>query len=212
MSSPTLKIKNWDRWQSYRKDRGQPPWIKIHRCVMRNPEWVSLSDAERGQLVSIWLLAADRDGVIPASPEIIQKLCFMDGVPNLNKFIELDFIKSNGCHVDANLTPTRRQCDQPEKSREEKNREETEKKNKRARGKSKPKKFKPPSLDDVKSYFVENGYTEESADTFFKYYENGEPPWYDGHGNPVRSWKQKAQAVWFKPENKLVEGKQPWHA
>jgi hypothetical protein len=86
---------------------------------MRNPEWVSLSDAERGQLVSIWLLAADRDGVIPASPDVISKLCFMDGPPNLNKFIELDFIESNGCHIDATLTPPRRQGDQPDKSREE---------------------------------------------------------------------------------------------
>ena len=58
---------NWDKWQTYRKDRGQPPWIKIHRRLMRNPEWVSLTDAERGQLVSMWLLAADHDGVKLAS-------------------------------------------------------------------------------------------------------------------------------------------------
>ena len=90
-----LKIVNWDKWQTYRKDRGQPPWIKIHRRLLRNPEWVSLTDAERGQLVVIWLLAADHDGVIPASPEIIQKLCFMSEQPNLNKFIGLGFIKDN---------------------------------------------------------------------------------------------------------------------
>ena len=87
-----IEVRNWDRWQSYRKDRGQPPWIKIHRCVMRNPEWVSLSDAERGQLVAIWLLAADRDGVIPASPTVIQKLCFMGKTPDLNKFNDLGII------------------------------------------------------------------------------------------------------------------------
>lgn len=213
MSGPTLKIKNWDRWQSYRKDRGQPPWIKIHRCVMRNPEWVSLSDAERGQLVSIWLLAADHDGVIPASPDVISKLCFMDGSPNLNKFIELDFIESNGCRIDATMTSPRRQDDQPDKRRD---REETEKEKKkpiRARKAKnpKPKKFIPPSLDDVKSYFKENGYSDESAETFHKYYSTGEPPWYDGRGKPVKSWKQKAVAVWFKDENKHVEGKMPWH-
>lgn len=59
---------------------------------MRNVEWVSLSDAERGQLVAMWLLAADRDGVIPASPEMIQKLCFMTEMPNIKKFTELGFI------------------------------------------------------------------------------------------------------------------------
>ena len=116
-----IKIVNWDKWQSYRKDRGQPPWIKMHRCLMRNPEWISLTDAERGQLVAIWLLAADHDGVIPASPDLIKKICFMTKAPNLKKLEELGFL-------DANTTPTRRQRDEPkaetDKSREEKIREE----------------------------------------------------------------------------------------
>ena len=116
-----LMVRNWDRWQSYRKDRGQPPWIKIHRCVMRNPEWVSLTDAERGQLVAIWLLAADHDGAIPASPEVVAKLCFMDSVPNLNKFIELEFL----CHDGVNLASTWRQCDLPETETETEKEKET---------------------------------------------------------------------------------------
>jgi len=88
---------------------------------MRNVEWVSMTDAERGQLVAIWLLAADHDGVIPASPDIIQKLCFLTDPPNINKFIELDFIESKGIPLDANTTPTRRQLDPPDKSRVDKN-------------------------------------------------------------------------------------------
>jgi hypothetical protein len=102
-----LKIRNWRKWQSYRSDRGQPPWIKVHRCIMRDPEWVSLTDAERGQLVAMWLLAADHDGVIPASPTVIEKLCYMDTPPNISKFIELAFI-------DAKKTSKRRQHDETE--------------------------------------------------------------------------------------------------
>ena len=94
-----LNIHDWDEWQSYRKDRGQPPWIKIHREIMRNYKWVSLSDMERGQLVSCWLLAADHNGRIPVCPDLLQKLCFMSDRPNVNKFIELGFF-------DANVTPT----------------------------------------------------------------------------------------------------------
>jgi len=88
----TLSIHNWDKWQSYRRDRGQPPWIKVHREIMRKVEWVGMTDAQRGQLVAIWLLAADRDGVIPASPEIIQKLCFLDSPPDMQFFIDQGFI------------------------------------------------------------------------------------------------------------------------
>ena len=101
-----LRIRNWDRWQSYRRDRGQPPWIKVHREVMRNIEWVGMTDAQRGQLVAIWLLAADHDGAIPASPGLVQKLCFMSEPPDLNFFIEQGFIEP-----DANVTPDRRQTD-----------------------------------------------------------------------------------------------------
>lgn len=68
---------------------------------MRNPDWVVLTDAERGQLVAMWLLAADHNGVIPASPQIVQKLCFMGKPPNMSKFQKLGFL-------DANVTPTRR--------------------------------------------------------------------------------------------------------
>jgi len=107
-----LKIHNWDKWQSYRADRGQPPWIKIHRELMRKVEWVSLTDAQRGQLVAIWLLAADRNGVIPASPRIIQKLCHLDTQPDLKLFIINGFIDE--CQIDVNVTPIGSQPDQPE--------------------------------------------------------------------------------------------------
>lgn len=109
-----LRIRNWDKWQTYRKDRGQPPWIKVHRCVMRDPNWVSLTDAQRGQLVALWLLAADRDGVIPASPRLLQKLCFLDSEPDVQMLMDKGFIEP-----DANMTSRRRQHDQPEAEAEE---------------------------------------------------------------------------------------------
>jgi hypothetical protein len=101
-----LKVRNWSRWQSYRSDRGQPPWIKLHRCIMRDEQWVGMTSAQRGQLIAIWLLAADRDGEVPGDPRLVQKLCFMDEAPDLNWFIENDFLEG-----DASVTPERRQPD-----------------------------------------------------------------------------------------------------
>ena len=80
---------------------------------MRDPEWVSLTDAERGQLVAMWLLAADKEGVIPASPVIIQKLCFLSKQPNINRFIELNFIESGCIQDDVDLASSGSQDDQP---------------------------------------------------------------------------------------------------
>lgn len=62
--------------------------------------------------------------------------------------------------------------------------------------------FEPPKLDEVKLFFTQNGYNESGAINAFKYYEDGNPPWHDQSGKPVRSWKQKMRAVWFRDEFK----------
>ena len=185
-----LKIKNWDKWQSYRADRGQPPWIKVHRRIMRNIEWVSLTDDERGQLVAMWLLAADHDGVIPASPEIIQKLCFMTKAPDLNKFTELGFIEDGWRQRDVNATSTCSIGDSPKAKAKAK--AKAEKRQKKAQ-------FIPPSLNEVVSFFKEKGYSESAANRAFNHYSLAD--WHDTTGKPVKNWKQKMNTVWFKPEN-----------
>ena len=115
-----LHVHGWERWQSYRADRGQPPWIKLHRCLMRNHEWVSMTDAERGQLIAIWLLAADDGGKIPSDGMLVQRLCYMTTEPDLARFVELGFLEADATVMtprrqgDANVTPRRRQRDAPE--------------------------------------------------------------------------------------------------
>jgi hypothetical protein len=65
------------------------------------------------------------------------------------------------------------------------------------------KEFKPPTLEEVKKYFDENGYSPEVAITaYMHYYLAG---WHDSKGNPVLNWKQKMHTVWFKTENKKKE-------
>jgi hypothetical protein len=115
---PILFIHNWDKWQSYRGDRGQPPWIKVHRSLLRERKWIQLSDEQRGQLLSIWLLAADEAGCVPNDPAFIKMVCCLRSEPDLKLFIELGFL-------DAKVTPPKRQGDLLEKSRGE---TETEKK------------------------------------------------------------------------------------
>lgn len=72
--------------------------------------------------------------------------------------------------------------------------------NKQENKETKNKVFTPPILSDVISYFVENGYTEQSAEKAFRYYNDA--GWKDSKGNKVKNWKQKMQGVWFKDENK----------
>jgi len=123
-----LQVTNWDKWQTFRKDRGTPPWIKVYRNLLTNEQWVDLTDAEKGQLVSIWILAADKDGQIPDNPKMIQRMSMMTSTPNINKFIDLGFLTptcqpvgnhmaTNKMNHDDNLTHQRR--GETEKSRED---------------------------------------------------------------------------------------------
>ena len=61
--------------------------------------------------------------------------------------------------------------------------------------------FVPPSMEEVKSFFKEKGYSEDAAKRAFDYYTAME--WKDSSGKPVKVWKGKMIAVWFKPENKI---------
>ena len=67
--------------------------------------------------------------------------------------------------------------------------------------KEKKRVFVPPSFDEVLQYFSKEGYTEESAERFFKGYDVNE--WRDSTDKPIKNWKMKAQQVWFKDENKI---------
>jgi hypothetical protein len=64
----------------------------------------------------------------------------------------------------------------------------------------KKKGFVPPTLDEVKKFFKEKGYSEAGAIKAWEHYEYGEPKWTDTHGTPVRAWKQKMNTNWLKPE------------
>ena len=60
--------------------------------------------------------------------------------------------------------------------------------------------FIPPALSEVETYFHENGFDKTVAERFFKYYDVA--GWKDAKGSQVQNWKQKAQAVWFKDDNR----------
>jgi hypothetical protein len=59
--------------------------------------------------------------------------------------------------------------------------------------------FSPPTLQEVKNFFSENGYSPDAGQRAFEYYT--EANWKDSTGKQVKNWKQKMRGVWFKKEN-----------
>jgi hypothetical protein len=51
------------------------------------------------------------------------------------------------------------------------------------------KEFTPPTLEEVKTWFIENGSTAQAGAKAWQYYTDGE--WIDSKGTPVKNWRQK---------------------
>lgn len=62
-----LTPKNWKSFQHYR-DRS-PGWIKLHRTLLDNVDYYRLSAEAAKALPLLWLLASEKDGIIPDAPE-----------------------------------------------------------------------------------------------------------------------------------------------
>jgi hypothetical protein len=63
--SDRLYVKNWTRFQHYHKKTTPLQWIKLHRELLDDPEFGSLSPSRRYQLIAIWLLASVSNGSVP---------------------------------------------------------------------------------------------------------------------------------------------------
>jgi len=93
-----------------------------------------------------------------------------------------------------------------DKSREDKSREDKSREDKSREDKDKKRvvnKFTAPTLLEVETYFIENGFSKYLAKRAFDYYAVAN--WKDSKGNQVKNWKQKMRGVWFKDENKEQE-------
>ena len=114
-----LKVKNWERFQHYTKRN--PPWIKLHKEILDDQKFISLSPTSKCLLILTWLLASENEGKIEIDLENIQfrlrnpKIKGNDFKILINKGFLID--DSNVLADDSKVI-----------DREEKRREETEKK------------------------------------------------------------------------------------
>jgi len=120
-----LQPKNWAVFQHY-KDRS-PPWIKLHRNLLINRDFVTLPTASKALAPMLWLLASEgKDGVFDATFEELQfrlyisKKDYDDGLkPLIDKGF---FVVASGvlaeCYQDA--SPEREKETETETKKEKK--------------------------------------------------------------------------------------------
>ncbi len=68
----TITPKNWSEFQHY-KDRA-PTWIKLHRSLLDNADYYFLSPLAGKMLPLIWLIASEKNGLLPEAPQLAWRL------------------------------------------------------------------------------------------------------------------------------------------
>lgn len=111
-----MKVKNWQEFQHF-KNR-TPPWIKLYRYLLDDPEWHNLSDKAAKTLVMIWLVASEdkkQNGNLPCLKKLSFRLRMKEDVldkqlQELSHFLILDDIKmiSGRYQDDINMIHQRR--------------------------------------------------------------------------------------------------------
>lgn len=86
-----LRVRNWSEFQHY-KDR-TPPWIKLHRDLLRDYKFSCLQDASKLHLVLIWLLASQLDNEIPNDSAWIQRQIGVSEPVDLKSLIDIGFLE-----------------------------------------------------------------------------------------------------------------------
>lgn len=87
-------IKNWDEFQHY-KDRN-PPWIKLHNQLLDNYEFECLTDATKGHLLCIWMLASRTNNKIAYDPSWVKRKIGANSTVDLESLLSSGFIELQG--------------------------------------------------------------------------------------------------------------------
>lgn len=93
MATDKLKVKNWEKYQHY-KDRC-PPWIKLHVSTLNDRKFCALSQASRGLLMQLWVLASENEGCVVSDLTELQFRLRDNTIKSddLNILIEKGFLK-----------------------------------------------------------------------------------------------------------------------
>jgi hypothetical protein len=116
-----LRIKNWEKHQHF-KDR-RPPWVKLYRDLLENPDWHYLSGDDAKLLVALWLIASEdetKTGLLPDVKRIAFRLRSTEKLINQ----QLTRLSEWLIHDDINVISERYQVVSPETETETENREQ----------------------------------------------------------------------------------------
>ena len=114
-----LRVRNWEKFQHY-KNRN-PPWIRLHRTLLRDHAFHQLTEVQQWQLVRLWLLASECENHIAWDEKWIRKAIHSSRRVQVEALIELGFLEPSeskslppGKHEASGVLAAREQSAVPE--------------------------------------------------------------------------------------------------
>ena len=81
----SYKIRNWENYQHFKNGSRNPPWIKLYKDLLNNPEWHELDGDSCKVLIMLWMVASEDHGRLPDLKKVAFRLRMDES--KLNKVI-----------------------------------------------------------------------------------------------------------------------------
>ena len=102
-----LHVKNWSKFQHY-KDR-HPSWIKLYRSLLTDYTFAELPDKSKLDLVLLWLLASDHEGMVPDDADFLRRKLSISRNPKLEILKKQGWLLENASSSSRTETEKRRE-------------------------------------------------------------------------------------------------------
>lgn len=112
MEARYFKIRNWDKFQHYKQRN--PPWIRLHRTLLRDHKFNQLSEWEQWTLVRLWLLASEASNHMAFDERWVRKAINATKRVPLEKYVNMGFIELVSERDASSVLAPRKQSAEPE--------------------------------------------------------------------------------------------------
>lgn len=86
-------VKDWNTFQHYGKRN--PPWIKLHRAILDDYAFCSLSDTAKGHLMLLWVYASQNNGQVPRDAAFLERKLSITGL-DIDALVARGFLVESG--------------------------------------------------------------------------------------------------------------------
>lgn len=103
MPQKFLSLKNFEKYQHYKQRN--PPWVKVHKTMLGDPEFMKLSATMKYVYIGLIILASETDNrVLNDRSFIAHRLCIQASDIDLNALYRSGFLLASRKHVASMLS------------------------------------------------------------------------------------------------------------